>query len=100
MKKPIHGDEITLRYQGATVKATCSEVTEIPSRGPGAAKLTITSKTLFHNGSEAFLLERDNEMPLKVERVTNLPHKRIYIISFIGIFSGRSEAAPSLARPA
>jgi len=88
MKKPIHGDELTIRYQGAVVKAMCNEVMELPARGIGAAKFTIVSKSIFQNGSEAMLLEGTNEMALKVERVTLMPHKRINIVSFFGVFDG------------
>jgi len=86
MKKPIHGDEITIRYNGETVKATCCEVMEIPKRGPGAAKFTILSKSLFHNGGEAFLTHGPVETPLRVERVTTMPHRRSSLVSFYGVF--------------
>jgi hypothetical protein len=86
MKKPVYGDELTIRYQGAMLKATCNEVTEMPRRGPGAAKITIVSKTIFHNGGEAFLLSAGEEASMRVERVTTMPHKRINIVSFFGLF--------------
>jgi hypothetical protein len=88
MKKPICGDELTIRYQGATLKANCSEVMELPKRGPGAAKFTIVSKSVFHNGGDATLLDGAVEMPVKVERVTSMPQKRIHIVSFYGMFDG------------
>lgn len=97
MKKPIHGDELTLRYQGALVKATCNEVTELPDRGAGAAKFTIISRTLFLKDGEAFLLGRGNEMSVKVERVTNLPQKHIYIVSLFGLFGADMPAARPFA---
>jgi hypothetical protein len=99
MKKPIHGDELTLRYQGMTLKAICNEVMELPDRGAGAAKFTITSRTMFRRDEEAFLLMRGDEMALKVERVTNLPHKQLYIISLFGLFGGQSVASAPAPAP-
>lgn len=97
MKKPIHGDELTIRYQGATLKAQCSEVLEMPKRGPGAAKFTIVSKSLFHNGGEAFLMEGATEMAVRVERVTSMPHKRVNIVSFYGVFDSPAAAVAAHA---
>jgi hypothetical protein len=92
MKKPIHGDVLTIIYKGEVVKATCSEVTETPKAGPGTARLTILSKTLFRNGTEASLLDGGKENPVTVERVTEMRHKRVNIVSFRGVFE---EAAVS-----
>ena len=87
MKKPINGDELTIRYHGATLKATCREVTEVPKRGPDAAKFSIISKTVFANGQEAFLLDGAAELSVRVERVTTMPDKRADLISFYGVFA-------------
>jgi hypothetical protein len=86
MKKPIHGDEVTILYQGTTMKATCGEVTELPDRGAGAAKFTITSRTVFRNGAEASLLDGGSQMPLKVEGVLSLSHRKINIVCLFGHF--------------
>ena len=99
MKKPIHGDELTIRYQGATVTARCNDVTELPKNGPGAAKLTIHSKVLFHNGGQATLTDGATEMPLRVERVTSLPHERTNLISFYGLFDAPAEVATASPSP-
>ena len=66
--------------------ARCNEVTELPKNGPGAAKFTILSKILFHNGGQAMLMSGNTELPLRVERVTSIPQKRINIVSFYGVF--------------
>jgi hypothetical protein len=86
MKRPIQGDEITIRYQGATFKEKCGEVMEIPKRAPGATRFTVLSKGIFHNGGEAALVEGANEMAVRVERVTSMPEKRVNLISFYGVF--------------
>jgi hypothetical protein len=96
MKKPIHGDELTIVYKGAVVKASCAEVMELPKRGAGAAKFTILSRTLFHNGADASLMDAGREVPVRVERVTTMGHKNMNIVSFFGTF----EASETASAPA
>jgi hypothetical protein len=92
MKKPIHGEELTIRYNGAIVKARCGEVTDLIE--PGCAKFNIVSKIPFQRGSDATLMEGPTEMTVKVERVTTMGHKPINIVSLSGIFeSEQSKAA-------
>jgi hypothetical protein len=86
MKRPIQGDEITIRYQGATLKEKCGEVTGIEKRTPGAARFIIMSKAMFHNGAEASLLEGAAEVALRVERVTTMPDNRVNLVSLYGVF--------------
>lgn len=76
------------------MSARCGEVTELPKNGPGAAKFTILSKVVFHNGGQAVLMNGNSEMPLRVERVTSIPQKRINIVSFYGVFDHPPLAAP------
>lgn len=93
MKKPIHGDELTIRYDGQMVRAKCNDVTELPARAPGLARFTIVSKTRFQRGAGAALMDPDGELEVNVERVTAMPHKGINIVSFVGLFD------TSAARP-
>jgi hypothetical protein len=86
MKKPIHGDELTIRYSGAMVRARCDEIVETPTRGAGAARFTIVSQTRFERGHEAHLLEGAKELSIQVERVTMMGHRKANIVSFFGIF--------------
>lgn len=90
MKKPIHGDPLSILYNGALVNATCSEITETPTAGPGAARLTILSRTLFKNGAEAKLMDGPNELALVVDRVTEMRHRNLNIVSFRGVFEPRA----------
>jgi hypothetical protein len=92
MKKPIYGDQLSILYKGAVVTAMCNEITETPKGGPGAARFTILSKTLFKNGTEAHLIDGTKEMPITVERVTEMRHKNVNIISFRGIFDTAATA--------
>jgi hypothetical protein len=92
MKRPIAGDEITIRYQGATFTEKCGEVIEIPKRAPGATRFTVFSKGVFHNGAEASLVEGGNETAVRVERVTSMPEKRVNLISFYGVFEVQEAA--------
>lgn len=86
MKRPIQGDEITIKYQGATFTEKCGEVMEIPKRAPGATRFTILTKGTFHNGGEAALVDGSDELPLRVERVTSMPEKRANLVSLYGVF--------------
>jgi hypothetical protein len=95
MKKPIHGDEISIRYLGNTVKAVCNDVTELSAGGVGLARFTIISRTPFRRGTEAHLLTGPNELHLNVDRVTTMPHKGLNIVSFTGIFD--TPSTPSRA---
>jgi hypothetical protein len=88
MKKPTHGEELTIRYNGTLFKARCGDVTELSSRGPGAAKFNIVSKLVFQNGGDAVLVEGPSELPVKVERVTMMGHKHVNIVSLSGVFDG------------
>lgn len=92
MRKPIHGDELTIRYEGAIIRAICNEVTETPDRGAGLAKITILSKTRFEKGREAHLVKGEKEVSLRVDRVTAMGHRNVHVVSFHGAFDG---AAPS-----
>lgn len=87
MKKPLQGDEITIKYQGATTTEKCGEVVDIPKRAAGAARFTVLSKSVFHNGGEAALVAGAKEVPLRVERVTTMPDKRANLVSFYGVFA-------------
>lgn len=86
MKRPNEGDELTIRYQGATFSEKCGPVTEIEKRAPGATRFTIMSKGTFHSGGEAALVDGANELPLRVERVTSMPEKRANLVSLYGVF--------------
>lgn len=86
MKKPIHGDELTIRYDGQMVRAKCNDVTELPARALGVARFTIVSKTPFRRGTGAALMDHGSELEVNVERVTSMPHKGINIVSFVGLF--------------
>jgi hypothetical protein len=86
MKMPMHGEELTIRYNGAVLKARCGEVTELSSRAPGTAKFNIVSKTIFQSGGDATLMQGPSELPVKVERVTMMGHKQVNIVSLSGVF--------------
>jgi hypothetical protein len=89
MKKPIHGEELTIRYKGAVLKTLCGEVTDLPVRGAGAAKFNIVCKTAFQRGGDATLVEGGFELPIKVERVTVMGHNRLNIVSLSGEFESK-----------
>lgn len=105
MKKPVQGDQLTIRYDGAIVRARCDDVTETVNGGPGAASFTIVSPTRFERGKQAHLLQGPNEMPVQVVRVTTVGHHRvskINVILFSGVFDGTLKSEPSpapVARP-
>jgi hypothetical protein len=99
MKKPIYGDELNIRYLGAMVRARCDEVTEMPSRGAGSARFTIVSQTPFEKGKEAHLIEGRSEIPIQVERVTMMGHRKINIVSFHGIFEGAVSPVAAAVAP-
>jgi len=89
MKKPHHGDLLTIRYQGAILRATCDGVTEVSARAPGAANFSIVSQTVFERGREAHLLQGQNELPIQVLRVTTVGHQRVNrtnVVLFSAIF--------------
>jgi hypothetical protein len=96
MKKPIHGEELTIRYNGAILKARCGEVTDLFAREPGCAKFNIVSKIPFQRGSDAILMEGHTELTVKVERVTTMGHKPVNIVSLSGIFETSKAAAARL----
>ena len=101
MKKPHHGDQLTIRYHGTTLRATCDGVTEVPSQGAGAASFSIVSQTPFERGQEAQLIQGPDELPIQVQRVTSVGHHRVHkmnVVSFLAIFDGLS-AAVSAAKP-
>lgn len=95
MKKPIHGDELTIRYQGATVMARCGEITEMPGSEAGAAKFTFISKVPFHHGGQAVLVKGGSELAVRVERVTSIPQRHVNIVSLYGIFDDVATLPPS-----
>lgn len=86
MKKPLRGDQLTIRYEGALLKARCDEITDSPARGPGAASFTIVSQTSFVRGREAHLLQGASEVQVRVERVTVVGHRHINIVLLGGNF--------------
>ncbi|MDB6111326.1 MAG: hypothetical protein JWR69_3076 [Pedosphaera sp.] len=88
MKKPTKGDELTIKYNGSTLKAICFEVTDVPKRGPDAAKFAIISKERFKNGGQAFFVNGSEEVGITVESVTSMPDKRADRVSFYGLFVG------------
>jgi hypothetical protein len=94
MKKPSHGEELTIRYQGATLRARCSEVLETPNRGFGSANFTIVSASRFVRGGEAALVRGADELPLQIERVTVVGHRNANIVSFHGTFDFAAAAVP------
>ena len=105
MKKPLHGDQLTIRYDGALVRARCDDVTEVPKRGAGAAQFSIASTSRFERGHAAQLIQGPNELPLEVVRVTAVGHSRgnrIHVVLFSGIFDSSTISAPvaSESRPA
>jgi hypothetical protein len=99
MRKPLHGDQLTIRYEGALVRARCDDVTEAPNRGVGAAQFTIVSPARFERGHPAQLIQGANELPVEVLRVTAIGHHRvskINVVLFSGIFDSAIKAdAPS-----
>ena len=94
MKKPLRGDQLTIRYEGALLRARCDEISDTPTRGPGAASFTIVSQTPFVRGREAQLVQGASEMPLNVERVSVVGHRHINIILLGGIFEAPAAVAP------
>lgn len=96
MKKPLRGDQLTIRYEGALLRARCDEISDAPARGPGAASLTIVSQTSFVRGHAAQLIQGASESPLLVERVSVVGHRRMNIILLGGVF----DSAPLKEEPA
>jgi hypothetical protein len=86
MKKPLHGDYLTIRYEGETLRVRCDDITETPQRGPGVANFTIVSSLPFKRGDEAHLLVGETELPLHIERVTTVGARRMNIVLFRGVF--------------
>jgi len=86
MKKPLHGEYLTIRYENATLRVRCDDITETPSRGAGAANFTIVSNTPFKRGEEAHLLAGASELPVQIERVTCVGNRKLNIVLFRGIF--------------
>jgi hypothetical protein len=100
MRKPLHGDQLTIRYDGAIVRARCDDITENPIRGVGAANFTIVSGARFERGHEAMLLEGPNETAIQVVRVTAVGHHRankVNIVLFSAIFDSASKADSALS---
>ena len=95
MRKPLHGDQLTIRYDGALVRARCDDVTENPKHGIGAADFTIVSQTHFQRGKEATLLEGASEVAIQILRVTPVGHHRntkVNVVLFSGLFDSSAEA--------
>jgi hypothetical protein len=97
MKKPLRGDQLTIRYEGALLRARCDEVADAPKRGAGAVSFTIVSQTGFVRGREAHLIQGASELPVQVERVSVVGHRRINIVMLGGVFD--TALAPVGAAP-
>lgn len=100
MRKPHHGDQLTIRYDGAVLRARCDDITEMPSRGPGQANFSIVSPTQFERGHAAQLLQGPDELAIQVLRVTPVGHHRttkMNVVLFSAEFDGNTGTA---ARPA
>jgi hypothetical protein len=100
MKKPSRGDQLTIRYEGALLRARCDEIADAPKRGDGAASLTIVSQVGFVRGKAAQLISGEQELSLLVERVSTVGHRHINIVSLGGTFDlprpmGQAAAAPA-----
>lgn len=103
MRKPLHGDQLTIRYDGAIVRARCDDVSEPPNAGPGAANFTIVSQSRFERGREAFLLQGPTEQSIHIVRVTPVGHHRankINVVLFSGIFDLPAKTEPRPTAPA
>lgn len=86
MTKPVHGDELTIRYNGGLTRARCTEVMEIPARGAGAARFTIISPTVFQRGTEAALVKGAAEVTVQVVQVIAISQRHMNIVAFNGVF--------------
>jgi hypothetical protein len=86
MKKPFRGDQLTIRYEGAVLKARCDEIADSPARGPGGASFTIVSQSPFVRGRGAQLIRGTDELAIQVERVSVVGHRRLNIVLFGGLF--------------
>ena len=96
MRKPHHGDQLTIRYDGAVLRARCDDITEHPNRGPGAANFTIVSPARFERGHEAHLLQGPDELAIQVLRVTPVGHHRatkMNVVLFGAAFDGNTAVA-------
>jgi hypothetical protein len=94
MKKPLRGDQLTIRYEGAVLRARCDEIIDSPTHGPGAATFTIVSQSPFVRGHQAHLIHGADELSLQVERVSVVGHRHINIILLGGIFEMPVAAIP------
>jgi hypothetical protein len=99
MKKPLHGDYLNVRYEGATLRVRCDDITETPNRGVGAANFTIVSDTQFQRGHEAHLIAGAEELPVQVERVTIVGRRRMNIVLFRGVFLESAAVAGAMSVP-
>ena len=86
MKKPLHGEYLNVRYEGAMLRVRCDDVTETPNRGPGSVNFTIISDTQFQRGHPDQLILGADELPIDIERVTVVGNRRRNIVLFRGIF--------------
>jgi hypothetical protein len=67
---PMHWANSPSGIAGAALRARCSQVSELPARGPAEAKSTIASRSPIQNEAEAILVKGADELSVKVERAT------------------------------
>jgi hypothetical protein len=86
MKKPIKGEAVTIRYNDATIQSTCSEVVDVPHKGPTAARFVILSKEKFGNGRQAYFMQEGAEAGMIIESVITDERERKNRVTFYGLF--------------
>jgi hypothetical protein len=86
MKKPVKGEPITIKYNGATINSTCSEIMDVPHKGPTAARFVILSKERFGNGRQAYFMQAGAEAGMIVESVITDESERKNRVTFFGLF--------------
>jgi hypothetical protein len=86
MKKPLHGEYLNVRYEGAMLRLRCDDVTETPNRGPGCVSFTVISDSQFQRGHPAYLILGADEISIDIERVTVVGNRRRNIVLFRGVF--------------
>jgi hypothetical protein len=102
MRKPHHGDELTIRYAGEVFRARCDGITEHPDRGLGAANFSIVSTVHFERGGAAQLLKGPEELAINVLRVTPVGHHRarkLNIVMFTAAFDGTTPVIVAKTSP-
>jgi hypothetical protein len=97
MKKPVLGDYLNVRYEGAIHRVRCDDITETPSRGSGAANVTFVCDAQFHRGHDAHLLVGADELLVHVDRVSVVGNRRRNIVQLHGVFDAKASQSAALA---